>query len=168
MHWIPESVRQGIQVEIRYSGDDLERLQHLCGAAADRVDFRPQQGDDLGQRLAEASSTAFLEGAAKVAIIGTDCPQLTLEIMCDAFNSLDRADVILGPAMDGGYYLIALRRHSNELFRGLAWGESTVLSDTLSRARSRQMTVHLLPTLADVDRYEDVDLLTHDRVSGGH
>jgi rSAM/selenodomain-associated transferase 1 len=155
------AIYRGITIEVRYAGEALEGLRFVCDDNAEQFNFRPQQGAGLGQRLSESSSTAFREGASKVAIIGTDCPQLTLDIILRAFTLLDHTDVVLGPASDGGYYLIATRAHYNDLFDQIAWGECTVLSDTINRATRLQLTVELLPILADLDRSEDLALLIH-------
>jgi len=159
MSWMGSAVDEGITVEVRYSGNDLDSLRALCGDSFVQFNFRPQQGDDLGERLKEASAAAFQEGASKVAIIGTDCPDLNLTAVSRAFEFLEEKDLALGPAADGGYYLIATRRPCSGLFEGVAWGGPTVLRDTLSRAAACKMTVELLPTLADVDSVEDLNLL---------
>jgi rSAM/selenodomain-associated transferase 1 len=153
------AIDEGVAVEVRYSGDCLEKLRILCGDSVDRVGFRPQKGEDLGQRLAEASATAFQEGSSRVAIIGTDCPQLDSSIALKTFLLLDKCDVVLGPAADGGYYLIATRKLVPQLFERIPWGGPTVLRDTLSRALGLDLTVELLPTLTDVDRIEDIHLI---------
>jgi rSAM/selenodomain-associated transferase 1 len=155
-----QAIIEGVDIEVRYAGEALERLQLVCGDSAEQFDFRPQHGADLGQRLSESSETAFREGASKVAIIGTDCPQLTLDIIRKAFTLLDHTDVVLGPASDGGYYLIATLAHHNGLFDQIAWGECFVLSDTVDRATRLQLSIQLLPVLADLDRSEDLALLT--------
>jgi rSAM/selenodomain-associated transferase 1 len=161
MNLAAQAITQGINIEVRYAGEALERLRLLCGECAEQFELRPQKGADLGQRLSESSATAFREGAAKVAIIGTDCPQLTIDIILKAFVLLDQSDVVLGPASDGGYYLIATRAHFNDLFNDIAWGECTVLSGTINRATGRHLTVELLPILADLDRSEDLALLKY-------
>jgi rSAM/selenodomain-associated transferase 1 len=161
MNWAARAINQGISIEVRYAGEAVERLRLVCGQTAEQFDFRPQEGSDLGERLSESSATAFRDGASKVAIIGTDCPQLTLDIVRKAFNLLDHTDVVLGPASDGGYYLIATQAHHNALFDQIAWGECTVLSDTINRVTRLQLTIELLPILADLDRSEDLALLSH-------
>ena len=159
MSWMGGAIDAGIAVEVRYSGSDLDRLRALCGDSVDQFNFRPQQGDDLGVRLKEAAETAFEEGASKVAIIGTDCPDLHLAAVSEAFTYLDDRELVLGPAADGGYNLIAMRRPCSEVFDGISWGGSTVLRDTLGRASELRMTVELLPALVDVDSAEDLNLL---------
>lgn len=159
MSWMAIADDEGVTVEIRYSGNDLDRLRALCGDRVDRWHFRPQRGADLGERLTEASTTAFKEGASKVAIIGTDCPDLCMTAVSRAFAYLEDKELVLGPASDGGYYLIAMRRPASNLFDGKTWGGATVLQETLSTAEAMQMSISLLPVLSDVDRAEDLKLL---------
>jgi rSAM/selenodomain-associated transferase 1 len=156
MAWIGSALDEGIAVDVHYAGDDLERLRGLCGEAVGRITFEPQNGEDLGRRMANAFDPAIHQ-SSKVAMIGTDCPELDLELVQAAFRHLDETDLVLGPAVDGGYYLIALRRPAAELFQDIRWGGPTVLQETLERAQGLQMTFELLPTLADVDRPEDLD-----------
>jgi rSAM/selenodomain-associated transferase 1 len=156
---ISEAVDHAVTVEIRYAGDDVQGLRIICGDKADRMRFRPQQGDTLGDRLTDALEAAFGEGASKVAMIGTDCPDLNFTAVATALKLLDDQDLVLGPAVDGGYNLIAFRAPISEMFAGISWGESTVFADTLNKARRLGLTIGLLPTLADVDRAEDLRLV---------
>jgi rSAM/selenodomain-associated transferase 1 len=155
---ISEAVDHGVNVEIRYVGDDLQGLRLVCGDEAHRMRFRPQRGTQLGDRLSDSVEAAFGEGACKVAIIGSDCPELDFTAVATALNLLDDHDLVLGPAVDGGYYLIALRAPIIEIFVGVSWGGPTVLAETLNKAQSLGLTIALLPTLADLDRAEDIQL----------
>ena len=117
-----------------------------------------QQGNDLGERLYRALSEAAAESAA-VAALGSDHPTLPLAIVHRAFETLEAgADVVLGPAEDGGYYLIALRAGAvhRRLFEGIAWSTERVLAATLERCRELGLAVELLPEAADVDTPEDL------------
>lgn len=116
----------------------------------------PQQGVDLGARMATAFDDAFRRGAERVAIIGSDVPWVTRERVNRAFASLDEGDVVLGPCDDGGYYLLALSRPRPELFEGIAWSTPTVLQATLGRARARGLRVVMLDPLPDVDTLADI------------
>jgi len=115
-----------------------------------------QQGADLGERLENAAAAAFLDGAKRVVIIGTDCPGLDADHLHAALRALQQAEVVLGPAADGGYYLIGLSQHHREFFEGIDWGTERVLQQTLAKARAARCRVHLLPQLADVDHPEDL------------
>jgi hypothetical protein len=145
-----------VEVEVQFTGNSLERLMSLCGMLAERLRFRQQACGDLGARLASAAQCAFDDGCSRIAIIGTDCPALDDRIVRRAFDRLEDHDVVLGPAADGGYYLIALRSPCPDLFEGISWGETTVFQSTLARASSLGLTTDLLPTLVDIDRPEDL------------
>ena len=116
----------------------------------------PQGGGDLGERMARAFADAFASGARRAALVGTDVPALSYEDVRDALESLDEHDVALGPATDGGYYLIALKGPEPELFAGIRWSSGEVLAATLDRAARRGLSVRVLRTLGDVDTVEDL------------
>jgi rSAM/selenodomain-associated transferase 1 len=115
-----------------------------------------QAGGDLGKRMAAAFGEAFRRGARRAAIVGTDVPGLTERHARDAFAALDAYDAAVGPARDGGYYLLALDRPRPALFEGVPWSTAAVLSATLARARSLGLAVRLLEELGDVDTVEDL------------
>ncbi|MBC6612171.1 TIGR04282 family arsenosugar biosynthesis glycosyltransferase [Hymenobacter sp. BT507] len=112
--------------------------------------------NSLGARMAHAFAAAFAAGAARVAIIGTDCPGLTATHLTNAFQLLTTHDVVLGPADDGGYYLLGLRQPQPALFENKNWSTPTVLADTLTDAQHLNLRTALLPTLHDVDSAEDL------------
>jgi len=142
--------------EIRYAGGDREKMdQWLAGA----IPCLPQKGDTLGERLQNAFAASFAKGAARVVIIGADCPGITPLLLAQAFSALGQADLALGPAADGGYYLVGLTRPQPALFHDLPWGSGEVLARTLARARDLRLSTHLLEQLADVDRPEDLRYL---------
>jgi len=116
----------------------------------------PQEGADLGARMAGAFETAFSRGARRAAVIGTDVPGVSREIVVEAFAALDDHDVILGPTHDGGYYLLALKQARRELFEGIAWSTPDVLPATLDKARGLHLSVYCLSRLMDIDTLEDV------------
>ncbi|MBO2012820.1 TIGR04282 family arsenosugar biosynthesis glycosyltransferase [Hymenobacter negativus] len=117
---------------------------------------RCQPAGDLGTRMATAFAVAFAEGAQRVAIIGTDCPGLRAAHLAQAFALLTTHDVVLGPATDGGYYLLGLCQPQPELFYHKAWSTDSVLADTLADARRLGLRVALLPELRDVDTADDL------------
>ncbi|HJS59268.1 MAG TPA: TIGR04282 family arsenosugar biosynthesis glycosyltransferase [Vicinamibacteria bacterium] len=116
----------------------------------------PQEGEDLGARMAAAFEGAFRAGAQRVVIIGSDVPWVTRERVKAAFAGLDAGDVVLGPCDDGGYYLLALSRPRPELFQGIAWSTSAVLQSTLERAQAHGLRVVMLEPLPDVDTLADI------------
>lgn len=114
-----------------------------------------QQGQDLGERMANAFALAFESGRDKVVLIGTDCPTLKSQHLLQAFEALNHSDLVVGPATDGGYYLIGMKGKAAYLFEGIAWSTSQVLSQTLHVASQQGLIVTLLPELGDIDNQED-------------
>ena len=116
--------------------------------------FKVQQGADLGARMDRAFRTAFKEGYQKVVIIGSDLPDLSTEDLLTAFKALDENEVVLGPAADGGYYLLGMKAYHPALFQTKAWGSNSVFKDTLEDLDG--IKTYLLPVRNDIDRYEDL------------
>ena len=121
-------------------------------------DCREQEGADLGARMLATFVAAEREGFERCAIVGSDLPQLPLARVEGAFASLDRADVVLGPAADGGYYLVAMRE-PHDVFAGVPWSSDVVLERTLERASALELRVELLETDFDVDTVDDLERL---------
>jgi rSAM/selenodomain-associated transferase 1 len=119
-----------------------------------------QHGDGLGERMSNAFRNTLELGTKKVVIIGTDCYELTSEIIADAFVRLDQHDVVIGPALDGGYYLLGMKSFHQELFDDIAWSTDSVLKETLSRCHHHSLSYFRLPVLSDID--EEMDLLKTD------
>ena len=117
---------------------------------------RCQPTGDLGHRMAAAFAAAFAAGAGRVAIIGTDCPGLRASHLRQAFAQLQTHDVAVGPATDGGYYLLGLRAPQPELFLNKTWSTDSVLADTLADAQRLGLSVARLPELRDVDTAADL------------
>lgn len=153
--WASTGTEGIAEVQVHYSGDDLEGLKRLS-AEGSSIHYERQSEGDLGARLAGAFESAFQDGCSKVAIVGTDCPELNVSQVAEAFEQLDHADVAIGPAIDGGYYLIALRKAVPQLFEQIAWGEATVLQATLQKAQRLRMEIRLLAELADIDGPDDL------------
>lgn len=145
------------RVEVYFTGGDQSLMQDWLGTD---IIYQPQGEGDLGQRMKSAFQTAFAVGMEGVAIVGTDCPGLDAKIMAQAFEQLNGHDLVLGPATDGGYYLIGLRRVIPELFAGINWGTSEVREKTVAIAISLGLVVAYLPPLFDVDRPEDLAKVT--------
>ncbi len=116
-----------------------------------------QEGGDLGARMKAAFEWGFSSGYVRVVIIGTDTPHLPIGFIEEAFASLHGETVVLGPSLDGGYYLIGVTRQMPGLFVNIPWGTDQVLMATLKK--SGKAPVHLLPFWYDIDRFGDVALL---------
>jgi len=115
-----------------------------------------QHGADLGRRMHHALTRA-LRGSGSAVLIGSDCPALTPAVLKNAFAALrDGADVVLVPALDGGYVLIGVRRSAARLFQAVKWGSERVLAQTRRRLRQLNLTCVELPALADVDTPADL------------
>jgi rSAM/selenodomain-associated transferase 1 len=140
-------------VELRFTPDDAEReLWHWV-----RPGWRcMRQGDgQLGRRLARAFDESFSRGARRVVVIGSDCPEVGPSDIQRAWTALKTRDVVIGPALDGGYWLIGLRRYCVNLFRGIAWSTGGVMRQTMERARLGGLSLKLLRRLGDIDTESD-------------
>lgn len=127
----------------------------FCGA------IHLQQGADLGERLGHAARDA-LQRYEQLLFIGTDCPALDEAYLAAALGELQHCDVVIGPATDGGYVLLGIRRWHPGLFADISWGSSAVLQQTLAAAQQAGLNVMLLSELADIDRPEDLPLISRD------
>ena len=114
-----------------------------------------QQGADLGDRMQRAFNLAFSFSASKAVIIGSDCASLTSEIIETAFQKLEEYPFVLGPAMDGGYYLLGMNAYQPEVFNNIEWSTEAVLPATLERIQQLQKDYFLLPELPDIDYESD-------------
>ena len=123
----------------------------------EQYEKRLQPPGDLGEKMEAAFAAAFAEGYTSVVIIGSDCLQLTPAILQQAYMELVRHDVVIGPALDGGYYLLGMKQLHRALFRNKRWSTEHVFPDTLQDIRTLQLSYALLPRLSDVDHVEDLD-----------
>jgi len=162
--------------------DKLEQVQRLPGVARfvafappEAADFFeplaggafaliPQAGSDLGARLAGVSERLFAAHFLAAVIIGTDSPTLPDDYLSEAIDVLgrNRSDVVLGPAEDGGYYLVGLRGPAPSLFQGVTWSTDAVLRETLDRVSTAGLRSHLLPPWFDVDTEPGLRRLARD------
>lgn len=115
-----------------------------------------QTGESLGERMKQAFANSFDAGYKRVCIIGTDCPGLTTQIINESFVKLKSNDVVIGPATDGGYYLLGMENFWPTLFENKAWSTDSVLSQTVQDAKQLNLLNFLLPTLTDVDEEKDL------------
>ena len=141
-------------VELWVAGGQDFPVFHRClslGVTA----LRAQQGGDLGARMQHAI-TCGLEQHERVLLVGSDCPGITVAYLQAACEQLVVADLVLGPALDGGYVLIGARRRVDAVFVDIAWGTDTVLQDSLHKAAAAGYRTALLPALRDIDRPEDL------------
>jgi rSAM/selenodomain-associated transferase 1 len=150
------------RLEIHHDGGSLLQMQDWLGAS--RI-YRLQAEGDLGARMAHAIMM-HLGNAGAIILTGTDCPAVTDRILAGALEALRENDLVIGPACDGGYYLIGVRGGLQEdrvwaLFTDISWGAETVFADTVAKARASRLTFSLLPEFHDIDRPEDLGYLDY-------
>lgn len=117
---------------------------------------REQQGEDLGVRMQMACKESFEMGFEKVILIGSDLLDITPKHIMEAYENLDRNDLVIGPAKDGGYYLLGMKTCHDFLFQEKEWGASSVLKDTINDLNNHRLSYHLLQELNDIDIVEDL------------
>ena len=147
------AIARGVGIEVSYEGGDAKLMRDWLGPMPR---YTPQGEGDLGQRLTRAVRDAFDNAAESVVIIGADCPRLDVHTLQNAFDALRGNDVVFGPAQDGGYYLVGLRKPMPALFQGIPWSTSSVLAESLNVARAGGQEPTLLTTLPDVDEPADL------------
>jgi len=135
--YTPDAMRQGFE---EWLGNEL---------------LRPQRGADVGERMANALEEMFEMGAEKAIVVGADIPELHREIIDRAFRELDSADIVLGPAIDGGYYLIGMKASQPEIFLNIDWGTGEVFNQTVLNIKKMRLRYITVETLFDVDSLED-------------
>lgn len=140
-------------VDLKITPDDA--LPEVAPMARTGWTLSPQGGGDLGDRLTRGFESAFLRQPGRWIAVGTDCPEITAQDVEAAWERLATADVVLGPALDGGYWLIGLRAPHPELFRGIPWGGPDVFAFTIQRIQAAGLTVAELRRLGDVDTHAD-------------
>lgn len=113
-----------------------------------------QSNGDLGDRMLRAFELG-LSQCKKAVIVGSDCPGLTPQILQTAFEQLEEHDFVIGPAMDGGYYLIGMKKITRELFQDMTWSTERVFQETTERMKAMGSKYYVLPTLSDIDYAED-------------
>ena len=145
----------GVEIQISHSGGTATEMAAWLGGG---LVYHRQQGEGLGARMAGAFEYAFAQGAGRVVMVGCDCPQVDDDLLERAFSLLERNNLVLGPATDGGYYLIGLSRPAPELFQGPAWGTERVFEQTLGTAADLGLSHETVDRLSDIDRPEDLAL----------
>ncbi|WP_019947342.1 TIGR04282 family arsenosugar biosynthesis glycosyltransferase [Hymenobacter aerophilus] len=132
--------------------------ENSATAAANWTGFEqlPQPAGDLGQKMQAAFTHDFARPVEAAVIIGTDCPGLLTAHLEEAYAALQTHDLVLGPAADGGYYLLGMNRLHPELFANKPWSTATVRAETLADAARLNLRVHLLPELQDLDTVDDL------------
>lgn len=133
-----------------YYGDEINQ-DDIWNIVADQKQI--QTGNDLGERMYNAFAEQFVLGAAKVLIIGSDCPTITASHLKQAFNALDNYPIVFGPATDGGYYLLGMKTLYKNIFNDKPWSQPNLLTNTLQELAPD--SYYLLEKLSDIDTWED-------------
>jgi hypothetical protein len=144
-----------VEVEIHFTGGNHQLMSEWLGT---NLTYYSQVSGDLGKRMESAFAQAFQRGKQKVVTIGIDCPDLNPSILKSAFEALQKQDLVLGAAEDGGYYLIGLNRLIPELFKNISWGSDRVLAKTEAIAQRLGLNIAYLTQLRDIDRPEDLSI----------
>jgi uncharacterized protein len=147
--------------EIHYDGGNGALMHTWLGT----LTYKQQTDDHLGLRMAHAIA-AHLRRKKAILLTGSDCPEITTQILGEALDALALYDLVVGPACDGGYYLIGVNGAIEmeimySLFTDIPWGTKTVFTDTMARAKRHNLTSHILPVLHDIDRPEDLGYIHH-------
>ncbi|HEY9852963.1 MAG TPA: TIGR04282 family arsenosugar biosynthesis glycosyltransferase [Leptolyngbyaceae cyanobacterium] len=145
-----------VSVEVHFTGGNLNLMRSWLG---NDIIYQPQIEGDIGLKMSAAFKAAFNQNINYVSIIGSDCPKLNYQLISQAFDSLLQHDLVIGPATDGGYYLIGLSRFIPELFKGINWSTAEVFQQTIEIAARLNLSVAYLPKLSDIDRPEDLAIL---------
>lgn len=146
-------VKSKTDIEVCFTGGGEQKMRQWLGAS---LAYRLQVGQDLGERMANVFQGGFAEGYRSIVLIGTDCPELTADILDKAFGLLEQHDVVIGPTHDGGYYLIGMTGAFPQVFTQMPWGTDAVLEKTLEVLRSIGALWALTDELTDVDTSEDL------------
>jgi uncharacterized protein len=146
------------RIQIWFEGSDEYEMRTWLG---DKYEYKKQIQGDLGEKMLHAFQEVFSTGETKAALVGTDCPAIDLLHIEETMQNLDRSDVVIGPAQDGGYYLIGMKAPHEGLFRAMFWGTDQVCKITKERAELEKLEVSLLEVLSDVDRPEDLAVWDH-------
>ncbi len=152
---IPVDWRVTVYFAPAYAGEEMKIW--LGPQLPEGTRFEPQCDGDLGRRLADAAGAEFEKGSHRVYLIGADCPGLSRDYFYEADRALKGDDIVIGPAQDGGYVLLGLKRPHGALFRDISWSTPAVLDRTLAAARVQRLSVCLLKPLVDIDDAATLD-----------
>ena len=142
-----------------YPADALEELRNWLG---EEYLYIPQRGEDLGERMKNGFTEALAMNFKRVVLIGSDIPGLPLAFIEEAFRSLEEKDAVIGPSLDGGYYLIGFKdkKFSPQAFKGIPWSTERVFEETMKILKREGLMVHTLQPRRDIDTIEDLKNLS--------
>lgn len=153
-HTLNEVSQLPVNLRIYFAGGNQKLMSDWLG---NRYQYYPQSSGDLGKRLLAALKESFSQQIERIVMIGIDCPDLSADLIDNAFQKLKENDLVLGKAEDGGYYLIGLDGFYPQLFQGIDWGTHVVLQQTVAVAETLGLSISYLPILNDIDTPEDLE-----------
>ncbi len=149
-------------------GHPANKIDDIVSWLGPDLPCRPQTGDTLGDKMANAFAAVFSEGYHQALLIGSDIPDLPPRIIHKSFSALDMEGAALGPSIDGGYYLIGFRKtnFAKDVFENISWSTEMVLEETLAKFRKKKIPLRLLEPWQDMDTIEDLSALLARHPSG--
>lgn len=160
---LPLKQMRPVRISLFYTGGTLQKMENWLKKS---IILAEQQGENIGHRMAAALRSAWLRGAHRAVLIGSDCPSIDADLLDQALDRLQNHDVVLGPTYDGGYYLIGLNSNLpvetfDILFHDIDWGTNKVFHQTIQKAEKNLLSVSTLTSLHDIDRPEDLEYFSH-------
>lgn len=152
-------MEQPLPLQIYYS--DFKEVDDSWDA--NQVEYHVQQGEDLGERMKNAMK-AGSDHYDFVILIGSDCPEIFTSDINSCIDLLDKNDVVIGPSLDGGYYLIACKGYFPELFRDIPWSTTSVFEETVKKVKQSGLSLGVLPEKRDLDEYTDYQYFKENRI----
>jgi uncharacterized protein len=150
-----QAIKEQADIYLTYTPEDSFHI--IEKMVPSYISSFPQEGKDLGERMANAMKVLFNKGYKKVVLIGSDIPELHPREILDAFNHLNSSDICIGPTADGGYYLIGAHKLHEELFdQSIKWGNKTVLEGTIDIANRLELNITLINKHRDIDTKWDL------------
>lgn len=159
VHWPPDCEREFEEIIYLFSREEKNRTVRR---KSEDITLIPQEGSNLGERMARTANSLFEQGAEKVIIVGSDIPQLDPLIFQAALKLLNEKQVVVGPTFDGGYYLLGISRKTPEIFNGINWGSSSVYKETRDVLENRRIDWQELELAYDIDTSDDLERLCFD------
>ncbi len=147
-------------------GNEIEQVMKWAG---NDFNYYSQQGNDLGLKMQNAFETVFKKGYKKAIIIGTDAPDVSMNIVQSAISVLNNYSVVIGPANDGGYFLLGFKSKLIDLFSGIEWSTDSVFNSTIEKLNNSKTHYFVVDELTDIDTLEDLqNWLKHYKGDAAH
>lgn len=151
-----DNLDEDIDVFVFYSA--IENFEKITSWVGKPFNYKVQAGSDLGEKMSNAFEDVFSLNYSSSVIIGSDVPDITSDVIMDAFNNLENHDVVISPSDDGGYSLLGINNIHKELFRNISWSSKHVLVETLEIIKNGKLKFSLLESLNDIDTEEELKI----------